>query len=396
MPAHRQESQRFMSIDSEPQSSARDVGHISLARKRKSDPHATRWGKFLQACIKFGASDLIMKSEAQPKLRLRGALKALDTEPVSTEEFWQIAQAILTEEQFEDLHRFGSVDFAYDYDDNNRFRVNLFQARGRLSIAARLITSHIRKFEELYLPEIMADIAMQPQGIVLLCGVTGSGKSTTIAAMLDYVNERKPVHIVTIEDPIEYIFVDRKATINQREIGIDCLDFKIALRALVRENPDIVLVGEMRDKETFEAALHAAETGHLVYGTIHASSTTQTFSRIYGLFDADEVEQVRRILGYQMRAFVYQKLLPTLHPDIPRIPAYEILINNTVVRKHILEAREGELREYLKSVEARQSGMIDFNECLVQRVEQEYIHMRVALEASPNADELMMRLKKLG
>lgn len=385
-----------MTVDSEPQSSARDVGHISLARKKKSDPHATRWGKFLQACIKFGASDLIMKSETQPKLRLRGALKPLDTEMVSTDEFWQIAGAILSKEQFEDLHKFGSVDFAYDYDDNNRFRVNLFQARGRLSIAARLITSNIRKFEELYLPDIMAEVAMQPQGIVLLCGVTGSGKSTTIAAMLDYVNERKPVHIVTIEDPIEYIFNDRKATINQREIGIDCLDFKIALRALVRENPDVVLVGEMRDKETFEAALHAAETGHLVYGTIHASSTTQTFSRIYGLFESDEVEQVRRILGYQMRGFVYQKLLPTLHADIARIPAYEILINNTVVRKHILEGREGELREYLKTVEARQSGMIDFNECLVQRVEQEYIHMRVAIENSPNADELMMRLKKLG
>jgi twitching motility protein PilT len=242
----------------------------------------------------------------------------------------------------------------------------------------------------------MADIAMQPQGIVLLCGVTGSGKSTTIAAMLDYVNERKPVHIVTIEDPIEYIFTDKKATINQREIGIDCLDFKIALRALVRENPDIVLVGEMRDQETFEAALHAAETGHLVFGTIHASSTTQTFSRIYGLFEQEEVEQVRRILAYQMRAFVYQKLLPTLHENIARIPALEILINNSVVRKHILEAREGELREYLKSIEARQTGMKDFNESLVELVEKEYIHMRIAMEATPNADELMMRLKKLG
>ncbi|MEO1511054.1 MAG: ATPase, T2SS/T4P/T4SS family, partial [Planctomycetota bacterium] len=221
-------------------------------------------------------------------------------------------------------------------------------------------------------------------------------KSTTIASMLDYVNERKNVHILTIEDPIEYIFEDKKATINQREIGIDCLDFKVALRALVRENPDIVLVGEMRDQETFEAALHAAETGHLVFGTIHASSTTQTFSRIYGLFPQEEIEQVRRILGYQMRAFVYQKLLPTLHEDIHRIPAVEILINNSVVRKHVLEGREGELREYLKSIEARQSGMIDFNEALVQLVEREMIHMRTAMDSTPNADELQMRLKKLG
>ncbi len=385
-----------MSVNTEPQSSARDVGHISMAKRKKSDPHATRWGKFLQAAIKLGASDLIMKSDQQPKLRLRGALKPLDCDPVSTDEFWQIAQAILSEEQFVDLHKLGSVDFAYDYDENARFRVNLFQARGKLSVAGRLITSNIRRFEDLYLPPSMSDIALQPQGIVLLSGVTGSGKSTTIAAMLDYVNERKPVHIVTIEDPIEYIFTDKKATINQREIGIDCLDFKIALRALVRENPDVVLVGEMRDNETFEAALHAAETGHLVYGTIHASSTTQTFSRIYGLFEQEEVEQVRKILGYQMRAFVYQKLLPTLHPNIPRIPGIEILINNAVVRKHVLEGREGELREYLKSVEARQVGMQDFNWHLVQLVEQEYIALRVAEEASPNIDEFRMMLKKLG
>jgi len=372
------------------------VGHVHLDPDKKHDPHATRFGLFLKASIKLEASDLIMKSGQPPKLRIRGALKPLDTEPVSQDEFLQIAKHILDEEQFADLHKYGSVDFAYDYDEGTRYRVNLFQARGKLALAARRISSKIRRFEELYLPPVMSDIAMQPNGIVLLSGVTGSGKTTTIAAMLDFVNERKPVHIVTIEDPIEYLLQDKKATINQREIGIDCLDFKIALRALVRENPDIVLVGEMRDKETFEAALHAAETGHLVYGTIHASSATQTFSRIYGLFEADEVEQIRKILAYQMRAFVYQKLLPTLHANIHRIPALEILINNTVVQKYILEGREGELREYIKSIEAVQSGNKDFNQSLVELVEGEMIHMRVALDASPNVDELQMRLKKLG
>ncbi|MEO1715559.1 MAG: PilT/PilU family type 4a pilus ATPase [Planctomycetota bacterium] len=385
-----------MSVEAEVHSDATAVGHVALPSQAKKDPHATRWGDFLKATIKMESSDLIMKSGTVPKLRIKGKLKPLDTTPVSAEEFMQIAKAILTPEQFEDLHKFGSVDFAYDYTERNRFRVNLFMARGKLSVAARNITSNILPFEGLHLPPIMSEIAMQPQGIVLLCGVTGSGKSTTIASMLDYVNARKPVHIVTIEDPIEYVFEDRKATINQREIGIDCLDFKTALRALVRENPDIVLVGEMRDQETFEAALHAAETGHLVYGTIHASSTTQTFSRIYGLFEQEEIEGVRKILAYQMRAFVYQKLLPTLHENIHRIPALEILINNAVVRTHILEGREGELREYIKAIEAQQSGMIDFNGSLVKLVEDEYIHMRVAQESSPNLDELMMRLKKLG
>ena len=385
-----------MTVESEVHTDVAHVGHVVLPGKKKSDPFETRWGKFLQATIKFEASDLIMKTGQPPKIRLRGALKPLDARPVDEEEFWQIARAIMSPEQIEDLHKFGSSDFAYDFDDDTRYRVNLFMARGKLSIAARRITSNILPFEGLYLPAVMSDIAMQPQGIVLLCGVTGSGKSTTIASMLQYVNERKPVHIVTIEDPIEYIFNDAKATINQREIGIDCLDFKIALRALVRENPDIVLIGEMRDNETFEAALMAAETGHLVYGTIHASSTTQTFSRIYGLFEQEEVEGVRKILAYQMRAFVYQKLLPTLHENIHRIPAIEILVNNTVVQKHILEGREGELREYINSIEAIQSGMKDFNLSLVELVEKELIHMRTAIESSPNVDELMMRLKKLG
>ncbi|MEL6330160.1 MAG: PilT/PilU family type 4a pilus ATPase [Planctomycetota bacterium] len=384
-------------MDTDASATINETGHVTLGMDMsKHDPHETRWGDFLKATIRFEASDLICKTDQPPALRLKGSLKRLDTAPITLDEWRQIINHILTEEQKADLHKFGSVDFAYDYDEKTRFRVNLFQARGKISVAARRITSKILPFEGLYLPPIMGDIAMQPQGIVLLCGVTGSGKSTTIASMLDYVNERKNVHILTIEDPIEYIFEDKKATINQREIGIDCLDFKVALRALVRENPDIVLVGEMRDQETFEAALHAAETGHLVFGTIHASSTTQTFSRIYGLFPQEEIEQVRRILGYQMRAFVYQKLLPTLHEDIHRIPAVEILINNSVVRKHVLEGREGELREYLKSIEARQSGMIDFNEALVQLVEREMIHMRTAMDSTPNADELQMRLKKLG
>ncbi len=379
-----------LSTDTSEPNAAGAVAHPPAA---KNDPHATRFGKFLQACIKLGASDLLVKTGKPPVVRLRGALKTLDTDPVSVEEYAGIIDHILNAVQKADLHKFGSVDFAYDYDDHNRFRVNLFQARGKLSCACRLITSDIKRFEDLYLPEIMAEVCMQPQGIVLLAGVTGSGKSTTIASMLNYINERKPVHIITIEDPIEYIFEDLKATIHQREVGIDVLDFKIALRALVRENPDIVLVGEMRDAETFEAALHAAETGHLVFGTIHASGAVETFSRIYDLFPPEEREQVRKIMGYQMRAIVYQKLLPTLHKNIARIPAVEILLNNAVVRKYILEGREGELSGVLKAQESVKMGMCDFNGSLLKLVEDEYIHMRTALDASPNVDELKMRLK---
>ena len=201
------------------------------------------------------------------------------------------------------------------------------------------------------------------------------------------------MHILTIEDPIEYIFQDKKAMINQREVGIDVLDFKIACGPWSARTRTSCSIGEMRDAETFEAALHAAETGHLVFGTIHASSATETFSRIYDLFAPDEREQVRKIMAHQMRAIVYQKLLPTLHKDIPRIPALEILIGSAPVRKYILDGRESEIREILASQEAQQMGMIDFNGSLVKLVEQEYIHTRVAMETTPNADELQMRLK---
>jgi twitching motility protein PilT len=347
--------------------------------------------KYLEATIRFGASDLIIKVDLPPRVRVRGTLKNLQTDICTTDLMFQIAKDVMDERQYDHFRKHGSMDFAYDYDENNRFRVNLFMARGKPSMAARLITSNIKRFEDLYLPPILGDIAMSAQGLILFSGVTGSGKSTSIASMLQYVNERKRVHIVTIEDPIEYIFKDDKATINQREVGIDCVNFNEALRALVRENPDVVLVGEMRDYETFEAAIRAAETGHLVFGTIHASSAWQTFGRIYDLFPEGERDQIRKLLAYNLRSIVYQKLLPTLHENIPRIPAIEILINTPGVQKYILEGREGELLEIIRT--SHEEGMVDFTSSLVQLVEKEYIHHKIALEATPKPEELKMRLK---
>ncbi len=347
--------------------------------------------KFLAATINFDASDLIVKVDLPPRIRLRGALKSLQTERCSEQLMFQIAKDVLDEKQYAYFHHHGSVDFAYDFDDDNRFRINLFMARGKPSMACRLITSNIKTFESLGLKPILGQIAMSAQGLIMFAGVTGSGKSTSIASMLQYINERKRVHILTIEDPIEYIFKDDKATINQREVGIDCIDFNEALRALVRENPDVVLVGERRDNETFEAAIRASETGHLVFGTIHASSSWQTFGRIYDMFPEGERGQIRKLLAYNLRAIVYQKLLPTLHPDIQRIPAVEILLGTPPVQKYILEAREGELLDIIKK--SREDGMIDFTSALVELVESEMIHHRVALEATPKPEELKMRLK---
>ena len=360
------------------------------------------WISWLEAIIRVEGSDLIVKSGLRPRVRHRGVLKDLETAICSPNIMMQVAMDILDPNQVNYFERHGSIDFAYDYKkagdedgtSSRRFRVNLFMARGNPSLAARLITSNIKRFEELYLPAILGDVSMAAQGLILFSGVTGSGKSTSIASMIDYVNQRKKVHIITIEDPIEYIFNDAKATINQREIGIDATNFNDALRALVRENPDVVLVGEMRDYETFEAAIRAAETGHLVFGTIHASSAWQTFGRIYDLFPEGERDQIRKLLGYNLRAIIYQKLLPTLHAHIARIPALEILINTPAVQKYILDGREGEILELIK--QGHDEGLLDFTSALVKLVEDNMIHQRVALEATPKPEELKMRLKGIG
>lgn len=354
--------------------------------------------KYFEAAVKYGASDLLLRAEQQPRLRLKGSLKSLDSGPIPFKDMEKWVEEGTSPEQYDVYTHRGSLDIGFDLDMGNqgshRFRVNIFRTRGKTAMAARRVDNKILSFEQLHLPEAMSDICLQPNGIVLLAGVTGSGKSTTIASMLQYVNERKSVHIVTIEDPIEFLFEDSKAMINQREVGIDVASFDDGLRALVRENPDIVLIGEMRDRETFEAALHAAETGHLVFGTIHASSASQAFGRIYDLFPQNEREQIRNMLAYQFRAFIYQKLLPTLLEDVPRVPAIEILLNTSMSRKYILEEREHELNEVIR--QSRQIGMQTFTDALVDLVQKQFIHPKVAQEVAINPDELKMRLKGIG
>ena len=351
----------------------------------------TEFRKMLKATINFEASDLHIKAGTKPRIRVRGVLRSLDAELNTEELCYQIAKDILDDEQYRHFQKHGQIDLAYDYDEDNRFRVNMFMARGKPSLACRLITSGIMTFEELHLAPVLGDVAMAANGLILFAGVTGSGKSTSIAAMLNYVNERKRCHIVTIEDPIEYIFKDDKATINQREVGIDCLSFNEALRALVREDPDVVLIGEMRDNETFEAAIRAAETGHLVFGTIHASSAWQTFGRIYDLFPESERPQIRKLLAYNLRGIVYQKLLPTLHEHTPRIPALEILLGTPIVTKYILESREGELLDVI--MKSHEEGMCDLNTALLRLVESEWVSLKTALDATPKPEDLKMKIK---
>ena len=347
--------------------------------------------KFFEAAVRFEASDLLMRGGQTPKLRIRGVLKGLDVPTLEAAKFEEWIEAGLSDAQWQLYATHGSIDLGLDLDSGHRFRVNIFRTRGRSAIAARRVNSKIMSFEELYLPAALSKIADLTQGLVLIAGITGSGKSTTLASMLQYINERRACHILTIEDPIEYLFTDAKAVVNQREVGIDVPNFGTGLKALVRENPDVVLIGEMRDKETFEAALQAAETGHLVFGTIHAASAAQAFGRIYDLFSVEERPAIRNMLAFQMQAFIYQKLLPTVKPDIQRVPAIELLLQSPPTRKFILDGREHELGEVIKG--QREDGMQTFTDSLVELVEKQLIHPRVAQAAAISPEEVKMRLR---
>ncbi len=347
--------------------------------------------KYFETAVRFEASDLLMRGGQCPKLRLRGKLKNLDTPPIDEIDFEKWIEQGISPAQWQHYGQFGSLDIGVNLDTENRFRVNIFRTRSRSAIAARRVSSKILNFDQLYMPAVCRKVAELHQGLVLVCGITGSGKSTTLAAMVQHVNQTRPCHILTIEDPIEYLFKDDKAIISQREIGIDVPDFSIGLKAMVRENPDVVLIGEMRDKETFESALRASETGHLVFGTIHASSAFQVFGRIYDLFPPTEREAIRNLLAFQLQAIIYQKLLPSLLENVQRVPAAEVLLTSPPTRKFIMENRESELNDVIR--EHRDDGMQTFTDSLVKLVESNLVHPRVAQEAAFNPEELKMRLR---
>ena len=257
-------------------------------------------------------------------------------------------------------------------------------------MVARKIEQDIPNFEGLHLPPVMEDLCKFDQGMILLAGVTGSGKSTTIASMLNWVNHQVRKHILTIEDPIEFVFTQDKCLINQRELGMDVRDFHIAMKHAVREDPDIMLVGEMRDRDTFETAIHAAETGHLVFGTIHASTAPSTIGRILDLFPQDMHTAIRSSLGFNMRAIIAQKLLPTIVDNPKRVPIVEIMRFNPTVRKLVLEEQDEKLSSAIRI--GKEEGMQLFNDSLYFFVQKEFVSRAVAFEVSPNVEALKMMI----
>ncbi|GAF79780.1 unnamed protein product, partial [marine sediment metagenome] len=330
--------------------------------------------KYFKALIKVGGSDLHIKAGAPAHMRTQTLIRATTGEALTPRMVEEMTAELLDEKQTAFFDENGSIDLAYEIAGEDRFRINVFRQRGNISLAVRRVTRDIPDFETLHLPAVMEQIANIHQGLILLSGPTGCGKSTTIASMLEHVNKTRRCHIVTIEDPIEYLYVDKKALVNQREIGIDVPTFQSALKYLMREDPDVVLIGELRDRETFQAALQASETGHVVFGTVHASGAPQTITRILDLFDIESRSLTRQSLAFNLQAIICQKLLPCIAEDIDRIPAVEVLLTSPSVRQLIHEARDVELIEVIRT--SAEQGMQDFTDSLVALIDKELVDPR--------------------
>ncbi|HOA51144.1 MAG: PilT/PilU family type 4a pilus ATPase [Thermogutta sp.] len=350
--------------------------------------------KLFRALVKFEGSDLHLKVGRPPFVRVQGSLRPLNLPPIDEDEMVRLILPMLDERLRRILEEEGGCDFAHVVDVDGvswRFRVNVLQQMGYLGLVARRINNYIPDFEKLNLPPILENLCKFDQGMILLAGVTGSGKSTTIASMLNWINRHYRKHILTLEDPIEFTFTEDKCLINQREVGIDVKNFIIGMKHAVREDPDVMLVGEMRDRETFETAIQAAETGHLVFGTIHASSAPSTISRILDLFPQSMHRAIRSAIAFNMKAIIAQKLLPSINPEVKRVPAVEIMIFNPMVKKLILEEQDQKLADIIRM--SKEEGMQDFTMSLKSLVERRLIDRATAFEVAPNPEALQMALK---
>jgi len=353
--------------------------------------HEPQLNKFFRVAVKTKASDLHLKAGQPPKLRIYGTLKSTTGEVMTALRIEELVFEVLGTEQKEFFLKTGTLDFAHELDAEHRFRINIFRQRGMISVSARRVNATIPPFEKLHLPKILEKVAEAGQGLVLVVGPTGSGKTTTIASMIDHINHTRACHIVTIEDPIEYTFKDAKAIVSQREVGVDVEDYEEALRYLMREDPDVVVVGEMRDAKTVTAGMRAAETGHLVFGTMHSANASQSIQRLLDLFPQSERDLMRQTLSLTLKAIVSQVLLPSIKEGIDRIPAVEILIASPAVRKLISDKREADLPSVIRA--SQNEGMLDFTESLCRLIQDGRVDPKDAYRYAPNLEELKMALK---
>ena len=353
--------------------------------------------RLFEALVKLNGSDLHLKVGQPPFLRVKGALQPLKAAKLEDDDMRRLCLPMLDERQTKILELDGGADFAHTCVIEGvrwRFRVNLLYQQGSLGLVARRVNNTIPDFKGLFLPPGIERLCQLDQGLVLLAGVTGSGKSTTIGSMLNYINQNYRKHILTLEDPIEFVFTEDKCLINQREIGADVKNFEIGMKHAVREDPDIILVGEMRDVETFKTAIHAAETGHLVFGTIHAASAASTIGRILDLFPQEEHPSIRSAIAFNMKGIIAQKLLKSIRPGVSRVPICEVLFFDVLVRKYVLEEQDHLIADHIKK--SFRDGMQDFTASLKSLIDQGLIDRNDALEIAPNREALMMALKGIG
>ena len=353
--------------------------------------------QLFEALVRFNGSDLHLKVGQPPIVRVKGALTPLKAPRLEEARMKALIKPMLTPRQERIYEEEGGVDFAYTTFVNGvkwRFRVNCLTQQNAWGMVARRVNNSIPDFKGLFLPPSIEKFCDLDQGMVLLAGVTGSGKSTTIGSILNYINRKYSKHILTLEDPIEFVFTEDKCLINQREIGADVKNFEIGMKHAVREDPDIILVGELRDVDTFKTAIHAAETGHLVFGTIHAASAPSTISRILDLFPQEEHAAIRSAIAFNMKGIVAQKLLRSIKPGVSRVPVVELMFFDVLVRKYVLEEQDHLLADHIKK--SHRDGMQDFTMSLKSLIDQQLIDRQDAMEIAPNREALMMALKGIG
>ena len=346
----------------------------------------------LKSTMELGGSDLHLSIGSPPQVRVDGHLRRLEHPDLTPDVTKALAYSVLTDAQKRKFEEFWELDLAFGLRGVGRFRCNVFNQKGAVGAVFRLIPEKIRSLEELGLPKVLADLADRPRGLVLVTGPTGSGKSTTLAAMLDRINLSRAAHILTIEDPIEYLHQHKKCLVNQRELHADTQGFNSALRAALREDPDVVLVGEMRDLETMEAALKLAETGHLTMATLHTNSAAQTITRIIDAFPANQQAQIRTQLSLVLEGIACQALLPKSSGQ-GRVAALEILVATPAIRNLI---RDDKIHQIYGTMQAGQEklGMQTMNQALARLLERRVISTDQALSTSSNRDELVMMMQR--
>jgi twitching motility protein PilT len=347
--------------------------------------------RLLAYAVERGASDVHIKVGSPPFIRIDGRLERIDHPDVSPVETERIAFAIMPKQRAEEFLATSDADFAYSVSGLGRFRVNVMRQRGSVGLVLRRVQSEIPSFEELGLPPVVRKLAEHERGLVLVTGPTGSGKTTTLGSMIDYINETQKKHIVTIEDPIEILHADKASIVNQREIGTDTTDFHAALKRVLRQDPDVILVGEMRDIETVKTALTAAETGHLVFSTLHTISATDSVNRIIDFFPPHEQRQVRMSLGGSLRGIVSQRLVERRGGG--RIPAVEILVATGRIFDKIVNADEtNEIEQII--AEGEYYGMQTFDQSLLGIYSEGLVELREALAASTSPHDLRLMIEQ--